>query len=138
MPLSNILRQTVSIAVMLTVSQLISCAYGQQTTNAAARTLSPEVAVNGCGSGKFIINKGLRAVGESVLIDCCNQHDVCYGSCKQRSLCDYEFNQCLSDECQKLPLIRRKICEMDKIGLYSYFVLSMRKYRQHRLLCCCV
>ena len=30
---------------------------------------------NGCGSYGFLINNGLKTVGEGGLIDCCNAHD---------------------------------------------------------------
>jgi hypothetical protein len=75
--------------------------------------------VNGCGPDKFTINHGLKTVGESGLIECCNNHDTCYSKCSGKKLCDDEFDDCLSASCRKLPFLRRQLCYLDKNGMVT-------------------
>lgn len=42
--------------------------------------LSMSQSSNGCGPKGFSINNGLRQIGENNLIQCCDQHDICYGN----------------------------------------------------------
>ena len=77
------------------------------------------VKVNGCGPDKFTINHGLKTVGESGLIECCNYHDICYSKCRGKKICDDEFNDCLSASCRKLPFLRRQMCYWDKNGMVT-------------------
>ncbi len=77
------------------------------------------VKVNGCGPDKFTINHGLKTVGETSLIECCNHHDICYSKCTERKVCDDEFDDCLSATCRKLPYLRRQLCYLDKNGMVT-------------------
>lgn len=77
-----------------------------------------DIIPNGCGSGKFIINNGLGQVGENGLIECCNNHDICYGECNGKTKCDYEFKACLVMACSKLPGLRRQFCNLDSEGMF--------------------
>lgn len=58
---------------------------------------------NGCGPKVLgSIDKELKAVGEGNLIQCCDQHDICYGTCtpgQDQKYCDNQFNQCLTTQC---------------------------------------
>ena len=75
-------------------------------------------APNGCGSSKFIINDGLKEVGEGSLINCCNDHDNCYLYCQGKHYCDNKFYDCLVSSCSHLSFIRRQLCHMDIDGMY--------------------
>lgn len=59
---------------------------------------------NGCGPKGFPINSSLARRGESILIGCCNQHDICYGSCLGKANCDNQFEFCLLQECSLLVM----------------------------------
>jgi heterodisulfide reductase subunit A-like polyferredoxin len=85
---------------------------------------------NGCGSGKFIINKGLDEVGEASLIECCNNHDICYGECNGKTKCDYEFKACLVIACSKLPALRRQFCNLDTEGMFLAVRAFGKKFYQ--------
>lgn len=76
-------------------------------------------APNGCGSSNFVINNGLKEVGEGNLIDCCNKHDDCYLYCLGKRYCDKKFYDCLVNTCSNLPFIRRQLCLMDVEGMYA-------------------
>ena len=80
--------------------------------------------VNGCGPGKFLINNGLKEIGEGVLIECCNQHDICYTKCGGKRDCDDKFEKCLKEKCKQLGFIRRKLCSLDIFGM----VLAVRNF----------
>lgn len=62
---------------------------------------------NGCGStGTDKIQKMARAVGKkfedahSHFEGCCNQHDVCYDTCRSgQKTCDVNFAKCLAADC---------------------------------------
>lgn len=83
---------------------------------------------NGCGSGNFIINNGLKEVGEGSLIECCNGHDNCYGQCNGRTFCDKQFKICLVNTCDRLPFIRKQLCLMDVDGMYMAVRLLGQNY----------
>ena len=77
------------------------------------------LAPNGCGSSNFIINNGLKIVGEGNLINCCNDHDNCYLECNGRRYCDKKFRDCLINTCSDLSFIRRQLCLMDVDAMYQ-------------------
>lgn len=68
---------------------------------------------NGCGPKGFPINNELFRRGESILIQCCNQHDICYGSCLGKAYCDDQFEACLLMECNLLPNEQVHKCDTD-------------------------
>ena len=83
---------------------------------------------NGCGSGYFNIDQDLKLVGESVIIPCCNQHDICYDTCgKTQYQCDNVFRSCLHSACRALNGngfqwwidFRQAACEQDGRILYQ-------------------
>ncbi|CAF0757604.1 unnamed protein product [Adineta steineri] len=83
---------------------------------------------NGCGAeGGLTINWLLQAVGEGVLIKCCNTHDICYETCGQtQSRCDNNFESCLNSACGKLggwfewwSNTRQVACKVDGNLLFS-------------------
>lgn len=74
---------------------------------------------NGCGPGQFVINNGLKEIGEGNLIKCCNQHDLCYSQCLGKEKCDNDFADCLTHECENLPVLRVSLCKMDTFGMVA-------------------
>ncbi|CAF1082960.1 unnamed protein product [Rotaria magnacalcarata] len=83
---------------------------------------------NGCGAGYFNIDQSLTDAGESVIIPCCNQHDVCYDKCgRTQKQCDEAFRSCLNSACAALKGngfqwwidFRRAACELDGRTLYT-------------------
>jgi secretory phospholipase A2 len=56
---------------------------------------------NGCGTENgFKVDQLLRFIGMDVMIECCNQHDICYDTCANiRETYDNEFEQCLLNIC---------------------------------------
>ena len=89
---------------------------------------------NGCGaSGGLTINWALEAVGESVIIPCCNAHDICYDTCGRTQIqCDKAFRSCLNSACNSLRgnsfkwwiEFRRAACKLDGRTLYEIVNLS--------------
>ncbi len=58
---------------------------------------------NGCGPINLNIDRFLREIGEEILIECCNKHDLCYDTCgKKQLICDTEFLHCMIEVCQQL------------------------------------
>ena len=56
---------------------------------------------NGCGSYGFKLNfDDMNLTG---FTNCCNVHDVCYGTCNlTKKKCDDDFQMCLFSICSKL------------------------------------
>jgi len=53
---------------------------------------------NGCGSGSLTIPK--KDLPKPAIEDCCNQHDICYDTCKNGKLsCDNAFRSCMMNVC---------------------------------------
>lgn len=88
----------------------------------SASCLSIKSSSNGCGPKGFPINNGLSKHGEAVLIECCNQHDLCYGNCLGKSECDDQFEWCLLQECSLLTFDLVQKCKTD-----AYLMSSMVK-----------
>jgi hypothetical protein len=72
-------------------------------------------AYNGCGAeGTGFFAKTIRKVLDNLpkdFVDCCNTHDICYGTCQfdakftgssHRSSCDRTFSKCLGDAVRKI------------------------------------
>ena len=74
---------------------------------------------NGCGPKGFVINDELLAIGEGNLIQCCNQHDMCYGYCLGKVFCDDQFADCLVRQCNMLPGSKALKCKWDAFGMSS-------------------
>jgi hypothetical protein len=86
------------------------------------------IAPNGCGSSNFVINNGLKKVGEGNLISCCNGHDDCYLLCYGKRYCDKKFFDCLVNACSNLSFIRKQLCLMDVDGMYTAVNLLGSKF----------
>lgn len=85
-------------------------------------------AANGCGAeGSINIDWALIVVGERVIIECCNRHDICYETCgKTQSGCDNDFKTCLNNVCSTLggwfqwwAATRRSACQLDGRVLFT-------------------
>ncbi|CAF3917308.1 unnamed protein product [Rotaria sp. Silwood1] len=83
---------------------------------------------NGCGAaGSVNIDWALQLVGERVIIQCCNKHDVCYETCGQtQARCDNEFQSCLNSVCGTLggwfqwwAATRQALCQFDGRTLFT-------------------
>ena len=57
---------------------------------------------NGCGSYNFLFD--FRKVNLDGFNECCAFHDICYGSCTNRSKidCDTQFKDCLMRKCANI------------------------------------
>lgn len=95
---------------------------------AATNGIRQQRQANGCGPGYYNIDESLRGVGESVIIPCCNQHDLCYDTCGMpQSRCDNRFRRCLDTACSRLQGngfewwidVRRAACKLDGRVLYT-------------------
>ncbi|CAF1406461.1 unnamed protein product [Rotaria magnacalcarata] len=88
---------------------------------------------NGCGPVNLNIDILLKEIGEHVLIECCNEHDLCYDQCGKAQLtCDTTFLHCMIEACQQLLLssnINR--CQNDaRILFWFVFVGGRSAYEQ--------
>jgi len=60
-----------------------------------------KVAQNGCGAYDYHFDFDLIKL--SGFNDCCNEHDICYGTCNTPKIeCDNQFKECLFARCVKL------------------------------------
>ena len=80
---------------------------------------------NGCGAaGEGPLAKTVRkylSKVPSLFVDCCNKHDLCYGTCNaSRQECDVSFNVCLKSAVSrflKLPMAARTVAQGTCIAL---------------------
>ena len=94
-----------------------------------ANSLRQRRQANGCGAaGSFNLDWSLRAVGERVITQCCNSHDLCYDRCgRTQTECDTAFRACLDRACGTLKgkgfnwwiEIRQAACKLDGRTLFS-------------------
>jgi len=64
-----------------------------------------KVSVDGCGSmlHDYDFHFDFDKIKLTGFNDCCNKHDVCYGTCnEQKNECDSTFKECLFDRCDEL------------------------------------
>ena len=81
---------------------------------------------NGCGPINLNIDRFLRELGEEMLIECCNQHDLCYDTCgKKQFTCDTIFFDCMFEACQQLSSIS-DIIRCKDTGKNSLLVCFLR------------
>uniref|UniRef100_A0A1I8IL93 Phospholipase A2 n=1 Tax=Macrostomum lignano TaxID=282301 RepID=A0A1I8IL93_9PLAT len=76
-----------------------NCVY--KCPNGATPKAKPnhKVVPNGCGSHGF--KPDVSAFPG--LTDCCNKHDICYGTCgRGQAVCDRSFNACMADSCEQM------------------------------------
>uniref|UniRef100_A0A8D9EB86 Group XIIA secretory phospholipase A2 n=1 Tax=Cacopsylla melanoneura TaxID=428564 RepID=A0A8D9EB86_9HEMI len=58
---------------------------------------------NGCGQEGSQVNMISQYMSFEELTTCCNEHDICYGTCnKQKETCDFDFRKCLYKICDQL------------------------------------
>lgn len=79
---------------------------------------------NGCGP----MSKSLFFKLANVIINligrdftqCCNAHDLCYGTCgASRNICDKNFYNCMKEACErKSNIINRKFCKVKAFTFY--------------------
>jgi hypothetical protein len=74
------------------------------------------------------------------ITECCNEHDVCYGTCNaKKDVCDRKFKFCLSQYCER---VERRDGSNSKIflGLVSFFInflfLNIFEFVQGEQVCC--
>jgi len=83
-----------------------------------------EKTVNGCGAqsnSKFmeIINKIGNTIGKR-FIECCNKHDICYGTCgTTHKGCDDSFKECMQKECKPLNIAKKALCKTTAFGFHK-------------------
>lgn len=78
-----------------------------------------DTGIFGCGPGRLTIDDKLKRVGEGDLIECCIEHDVCYGQCLvNQTECDDQFDSCLKIKCKKFKnFIRNVFCQIDSLNM---------------------
>ncbi|XP_064458489.1 group XIIA secretory phospholipase A2-like [Ornithodoros turicata] len=55
---------------------------------------------NGCGTAEIYLRPD--ELPHKEMNHCCNQHDICYGTClTKKDKCDTDFRHCLDDVCHK-------------------------------------
>ncbi|KAK3852293.1 hypothetical protein Pcinc_041114 [Petrolisthes cinctipes] len=98
---------------------------------------------NGCGSFGVIFEK--ENLPRPDMVDCCNEHDLCYGTCgSDKEDCDRKFKRCLYRTCdevkKQVEILSHKTCQGGAKLLYTTTVaLGCTSYKvaQHEA-CQCV
>ena len=76
-------------------NQLLFCIYPSCRTTSQWVSNGKQATYNGCSAGIF---KG--AGSDYGWTSCCNQHDLCWGSCtKSQTTCDNSFKSCMYSKC---------------------------------------
>ena len=100
---------------------------------------------NGCGSMGFNIPR--ESLPVPCMVDCCNEHDVCYDTClADKELCDKQFKKCLYASCKKkekanfMDTLEYKKCSASAKMLYSAtMLLGCKSYKDaQRGACACI
>ena len=104
---------------------------------------------NGCGpSLKYIPNKlyKVESFFSESFEECCNKHDVCYGTCYvDKKDCEKAFKSCMDNKCENMDVkyfkkIRKAACKLksdifhglvDKYG-HSAFDPAQKKYCKNK------
>ncbi|KAJ3484328.1 hypothetical protein NLG97_g7082 [Lecanicillium saksenae] len=84
---------------------------------------------NGCGPEGGVV-LGLDLIPDLWFGQCCNGHDLCYGTCDESfDSCNTDFHTCMKESCvgQKLTGLKRLTCETGADMYYHYVDTKGRK-----------
>jgi hypothetical protein len=89
-------RREWMVAMASTRFQGGDCQFKCKDGSAGVQKSGYKPSTNGCGVAGLSVK-----LGDHDFTDCCNAHDVCYGSCgESKTLCDTQFKVCMTMKCK--------------------------------------